>query len=116
MDDRSFDAEREEMDVDVTTSDPLKVRKLRHPTNKQIEGSRVGKLPQENSSENGKARSSSKDHQKLSGSFEDEVIQDRHRPFSGRKSHERDETGTPHIGERKRRFGFAETWGQAHEN
>ncbi|KAL6532747.1 hypothetical protein OROGR_013707 [Orobanche gracilis] len=103
MDDRSFDTEREEMDVDVTTSDPLKERKLRCPTNKLIEGSRVEQLPQENSSENGKARSrSNKDHPKLSGSFEDEVMQDRHHPFSGRKSHGRDETGRHHILERGR--------------
>ncbi|KAL6506093.1 hypothetical protein OROHE_022622 [Orobanche hederae] len=115
MDDRSFDTEREEMDVDVTTSDLLKDRKLRHPTNKQIEGSRVEQLPQENSSENGKAISrSSKDHRKLSGSFEDEVMQDRHRPFSGRKSHERDETGRHHISGRGREDSDLQKRGARH--
>ncbi|KAL6534849.1 hypothetical protein OROGR_013524 [Orobanche gracilis] len=115
MDDRSFDMEREEMDVDVTTSDSLKIRKLRHQTNKQIEGSRVEQLPQENSSENGKARSrSSKDHQKLSGSFEDEVMQDRHRTFSGRKSHERDETGRHHISGRGREDSDSQKCGARH--
>ncbi|KAI3446771.1 hypothetical protein Pfo_003436 [Paulownia fortunei] len=115
MDDRSFDMEREEMAVDATTSDALEDGKLLPSTNKV--SSRVEQLSQENDegedskaarSENSKARSgSSKDHPKFHDSFEDEVLQDRHRPRAGnvkrpvgdednarRKSHhERDEAG-----------------------
>ncbi|KAL6534857.1 hypothetical protein OROGR_013532 [Orobanche gracilis] len=66
-------------------------------------------------SENGKARSrSSKDHQKLSGSFEDEVMQVRHRTFSGRKSHERDETGRHHTSGRGREDSDSQKCGARH--
>ncbi|GFQ05458.1 fip1[v]-like protein [Phtheirospermum japonicum] len=73
MDYRSFDTEREDMDVDVTTSDALEDGKLRRPTNKQIVN--------DEGEDYKPARSS--DNRSRSSKDEDKVVQDRQRPRSG---------------------------------
>lgn len=94
MDDRSIDTEREETSVDATTRDVLEDGILIHQVIKQKVSSRLEQLSQENddvedskatrSSGNSKARSgSSNDNRKFHDSFDDEVLQERHRPRSG---------------------------------
>ncbi|KAL3623943.1 hypothetical protein CASFOL_032759 [Castilleja foliolosa] len=73
IDDRSFDTEREDIDVDVTTSDALEDGKLRRLTNKQ-------KINDEGEDYK-PARSS--DNRSKSSKDADRVVQDSHRPPSG---------------------------------
>ncbi|KAL3629622.1 hypothetical protein CASFOL_026844 [Castilleja foliolosa] len=73
MEDRSFDREREDMDVDVTTSDALEDGTLRRSTNKELV----------NDEEEDYKPARSSDNRSRSSKDEDRVVQDRHRPRSG---------------------------------